>query len=138
MPSDKYSTALIFYQSSNDFFLTSVKNVSHLKMFSSNVLDVVFDNIWHLIWAGMETMEEIIAVTEAVKNTQTSWLWLGGKYNSTLGKYYWVGSGVAADVAAMYTSYPPTGRVDYNLVLGKPNPKLYALKSSFNSLCEEY
>ena len=87
----------------------------------------------------METLEEITAVTEAVKlNTQTSWLWVGGKYDNTSGKYYWVGSGVNADVAAMYDSYPPTGNDDHNLVLATPNQKLYALKSSFNSLCEEY
>ena len=87
----------------------------------------------------METLEEIIAVTEAIKNApQTSWFWVGGKYNSNSGKYYWVGSGVNADVAAMYTSYPPTGRADFNLALGTPNPKLYAVTSSFASLCEEY
>ena len=85
----------------------------------------------------METLEEIIAVTEAVTIIQNSWIWVGGKYNSTSGKYYWVGSGVDADVAAMYNSYPPTRRADYNLVLAQPNPKLYALKSSFKSLCEE-
>ena len=47
-------------------------------------------------------MEEMIAVHEAVKNIGTSWFWLGGKYNSTSGMYYWVGSGVDADAEAMF------------------------------------
>ena len=91
-----------------------------------------------LIWTGMETMEEILAVTDAVKNERTSWLWLGGKYNSTSGKYFWVGSGVDADVAAMYDSYPPAGNVQHNLALMRPRPKLFAGANSFSSLCEEY
>ena len=90
------------------------------------------------ISAGMETMEELLAVTDAVKDLTISWIWLGGKYNSTSGKYYWVGSGVDADVAAMHNSYPPTGRDDRNLVLMIPNPKLLPSASSFASLCEEY
>ena len=87
----------------------------------------------------METMEELIAVTNEVKSiTTNSWTWVGGKFNSTSGKYYWVGSGVDADEAAMYNSYPPTGRNDLNLVLKNPNPKLTASATIFASLCEEY
>ena len=88
----------------------------------------------------METMEEIIAVHTAVKNIGTAWFWLGGKYNNTSGKYYWVGSGVDADVAAMYETYPPTGRSDYNLVLRRPFGNIFAYQSgiTFVTLCEEY
>ena len=87
----------------------------------------------------METMEELIAVTNKVKSmTTSSWTWVGGKFNSTSGKYYWVGSGVDADVADMYNSYPPTGRNDRNLVLMNPNPKLMPSATIFASLCEEY
>ena len=83
-------------------------------------------------------MEELLAVTDAVKHVGSSWLWLGGKYNSTSGKYYWVGSGVKADVAAMYDSYPPAGNAQHNLALQRPRPKLFVGATSFASLCEEY
>ena len=85
-------------------------------------------------------MEEMIPVYEAVNNIATAWFWLGGKYNSTSGKYYWIGSGVDADVAAMFESYPPTGKSDYNLVMERGNRHINAYWSiiSFNMICEEY
>ena len=86
-------------------------------------------------------MPEMIAVREAVKNIGNSWFWLGGKYSSTLGKYYWIGSGVDADVAAMFQSYPPSGRSDYNLALRRsPFNNIDAHESTINfkALCEEY
>ena len=87
----------------------------------------------------METMEEITAVTEAVRNIGTSWFWVGGKYNSTSGKYYWVGSGVDVDAALFFPRYPPRyNNINNNLVLMRPRPKVIPLRSSFNSLCEEY
>ena len=82
----------------------------------------------------------MIAVHEAVKNIGTASFWLGGKYNSTSGKSYWIGSGVDADVAAMYLSYPPTGQTDYNLVLRRPWGNIFSYWSiiAFRTLCEEY
>ena len=88
---------------------------------------------------GMETEEELISVTNEVNKIITSSsVWVGGKYNSTSGKYYWVGSGIDGDVASMYNSYPPVPGC--NLALIRPNPKLEASRSmiSFASLCEEY
>ena len=92
------------------------------------------------IWIGMESMEEMIAVHEAVQNIGTAWFWLGGKYNSTSEKYQWVGSGVDADVATMFQSYPPTGSSNYNLALRSSFNNIDAYKSTINfqTLCEEY
>ena len=94
----------------------------------------------NFIFTGMETLQEMRAVHKEVKNIGTSWFWLGGKYNSTSGRYYWVGSGVDADISAMFQYYPPRGRSDYNLVLRRPwnNINAYWNIIYFRSLCEEY
>ena len=105
------------------------------KTLSCNQMISVFLN-----WIGMETIQEFRAVAEAVKDVGTSWLWLGGSYNRTSGMYYWIGSGVDADIAAMYYNYPPTYNTDYYLVLRRPYPNINAYGSlvHFKALCEEY
>ena len=89
---------------------------------------------------GMETIQEFRAVAEAVKDVGTSWLWLGGIFNCTSSMYYWIGSGVDADIAAMYEEYPPTYDPYYHLVLRRPHPNINAYRSRiiFKALCEEY
>ena len=56
----------------------------------------------------------MIAVTEDLE--KSSWYWLGGKYNSTSGKYYWVGSGDDADLESIL-SPTSTGLSNKYLVL---------------------
>ena len=84
-------------------------------------------------------MDEIIAVAPTVNHIGSSWFWLGGKYNSTSGKFYWVGSGVDVDAAMFRHPYPTSyNNVSFNLVLLNPRPKVLPLQSGFNGLCEEY
>ena len=80
-------------------------------------------------------MEEMIAVNKALSRIATVQFWLGGKYNSTSGKYYWVGSGVDADLAASRNN----GR-NYNLALfaGFNNIQSYQSRFTFPAVCEEY
>ena len=81
----------------------------------------------------MESMEEMTAVLEALQDIGTIYFWLGGKYNSSSGKYYWVGSREDADVTA-------TRRNNWNLVLNRSKKKIISCPSYFivRSLCEEY
>ena len=68
------------------------------------------------------------AVLEAVD--KTTWYWLGGKYNSTSGKYYWVGSGEDADMPAMFLYYTPPNLSNRNLALIPSRKEINAELSS--------
>ena len=85
----------------------------------------------------METVEEF----QAVRDSVSSDIWFGGIYNSTEGKYQWVGSEVNANVSQMYFSYPPTYDNDYRIMYNKASKKITAISKTVSvgaSLCEEY
>ena len=84
-------------------------------------------------------MAEMTAVLEHLD--KTTWYWLGGKYNSTSGKYYWVGSGEGADLPALFRSHTPSNLSNKNLVLIPKREEINAEWLSSNryyTLCEEY
>ena len=87
-------------------------------------------------------MDEFTSVSAALVSYRK--IWVGGKYNSTMGSYIWIASGVAVNISEML-KYHDWDRHDRNpcliLKTDRTAPKLRSEKAYADvdaTLCEDY